>query len=187
ATLRRRLDAAPERSRGPARALGAGCRSARLIGTRAWRSRAHVLDHALELARGLPEQSAGAGEAAPSAGALCIIRAPSQSTAMTSIPVTDPRTHLAQLLADAMAAAIPEQHGAAIVLERPKQVGHGDYASNLALQLAKPLKRSPRDIAQALVHALPPSPWLAKAEVAGAGFINLFLTPTAKQGVVAEI
>jgi len=106
---------------------------------------------------------------------------------MTSSPVTDPRSHLAQLLADAVAAAIPEQHGAAIALERPKQVGHGDYASNLALQLAKPLKRSPRDVAQALVQALPPSPWLAKAEIAGAGFINLFLTPTAKQRVVADI
>ena len=105
---------------------------------------------------------------------------------MTSPPL-DPRSHLAQLLAEAVEAAIPEQGGAAIALERPKQAGHGDYASNLALQLAKPLKRNPRDIAQALVHALPPSPWLAKAEVAGAGFINLFLTPAAKQGVVADI
>ncbi len=99
----------------------------------------------------------------------------------------DPRSHLAQLLAEAVKTVIPEQRGAAIVLERPKQAGHGDYASNLALQLAKPLKRNPRDIAQALVDAVPPSPWLAKAEVAGAGFINLFLTPTAKQGVVADI
>jgi arginyl-tRNA synthetase len=106
---------------------------------------------------------------------------------MTSIPDTDPRSYLAQLLADAVAVAIPEQRGAAIVLERPKQAGHGDYASNLALQLAKALKRSPSDIAQALVQALPLSPWLAKAEVAGAGFINLFLTPTAKQGVVTDI
>jgi arginyl-tRNA synthetase len=72
---------------------------------------------------------------------------------MTSAPVADPRSQLAQLLADALAEALPEQHGAAIVLERPKQAGHGDYASNLALQLAKPLKRNPRDIAQALVRA----------------------------------
>jgi arginyl-tRNA synthetase len=95
---------------------------------------------------------------------------------MISAPVTDLRSHLAQLLADAVAEALPEQHGAAIVLERPKQAGHGDYACNLALQLAKPLKRNPRDIAQALVSALPASTLLAKAEVAGAGFINLFLT-----------
>lgn len=106
---------------------------------------------------------------------------------MTSDPVTDPRSQLAQLLAGALAEALPEQHGAAIVLERPKQAGHGDYASNLALQLAKPLKRNPRDIAQALVRALPSSPLLAKAEVAGAGFINFFLAPAARQRVVTDI
>jgi arginyl-tRNA synthetase len=106
---------------------------------------------------------------------------------MSSAPVTDPRSHLAQLFADALETAIPEQRGAVIALERPRQAGHGDYACNLALQLAKPLKRNPRDIAQALVRALPPSPLVARAEVAGAGFINLFLTPTAKQGVVHEI
>jgi arginyl-tRNA synthetase len=106
---------------------------------------------------------------------------------MTSPPTTDPRSHLAQVLAEAAAAAIPEQRGVAIALERPKQAEHGDYASNLALQLAKPLKRNPRDIAQALIRALPPSPWLARAEVAGAGFINLFLTPAAKQGVLRDI
>ena len=106
---------------------------------------------------------------------------------MSSLPITDPRSHLAQLLADAVAAALPEQRGTAIVLERPKQGGHGDYASNLALQLAKPLRRSPYEIAQALVRALPPSAWLAKAEIAGAGFINFFLTPAAKQAVVADI
>jgi arginyl-tRNA synthetase len=106
---------------------------------------------------------------------------------MNSLPLTDPRSHLAQLLADAVATAIPEQRGAAVALERPKQAGHGDYSCNLALQLAKPLKRNPRDIAQALLRALPPSPLVAKAEVAGAGFINLFLTPTAKQRVVQQI
>jgi arginyl-tRNA synthetase len=106
---------------------------------------------------------------------------------MISAPVTDLRSHVAQLLARAVAEALPEQHGAAIALERPKQAGHGDYSCNLALQLAKPLKRNPRDIAQALVRALPPSPLLAKAEIAGAGFINLFLTPAAKQRVVTAV
>jgi arginyl-tRNA synthetase len=55
------------------------------------------------------------------------------------------------------------------------------------LQLAKPLKRNPREVAQAVVAALPPSTLLAKAEIAGAGFINLFLTPEAKHRVVGEI
>jgi arginyl-tRNA synthetase len=106
---------------------------------------------------------------------------------MTSAAATDPRAQLLQLLADAVAEALPEQRGTAIALERPKQTGHGDYSSNLALQLAKPLRRNPRDIAQALVRALPPSPLLARAEVAGAGFINLFLAAAAKQRVVSDI
>jgi arginyl-tRNA synthetase len=57
----------------------------------------------------------------------------------------------------------------------------------VALQLARELKRSPRDIARRLVEALPPAPFLEKAEIAGAGFINLFLTRAYKQRVVAEI
>jgi arginyl-tRNA synthetase len=100
---------------------------------------------------------------------------------------TDPRTHLAELLTEALAEAFPEHSAVSVALERPKQAGHGDYACNVALQLAKPLKRNPREVAQAVVAALPPSTLLAKAEIAGAGFINLFLTPEAKHRVVGEI
>ena len=106
---------------------------------------------------------------------------------MTAAPPIDPRSHLAQLLADAVKEVLPEHHGVAIALERPKQAGHGDYACNLALQLAKPLKRNPREIAQLLVRALPASPLLAKAEVAGAGFINFFLDPAVRQRVVSDV
>jgi len=73
------------------------------------------------------------------------------------------------------------------VLERPKQAEHGDYACNVALQLAKALKRAPRDIAARLVAALPASPYLERAEVAGAGFINFFLKRSFKQQVVNRI
>ena len=100
---------------------------------------------------------------------------------------TDLRTHLAELLAGALASAFPEEGGVPVLLERPKQAGHGDYACNVALQLAKPLKRNPREVAQALLAALPPSSLLAKAEIAGAGFINLFLSLAAKQRVVTDI
>ena len=106
---------------------------------------------------------------------------------MSSLPPVDPRHHLARLLASAVEDALPEHKGIAIVLDRPKQAGHGDYASTLALQLAKLAKRAPREIAQALVRALPASPLLAKAEIAGAGFINLFLTAEAKQQTVRDI
>jgi arginyl-tRNA synthetase len=99
----------------------------------------------------------------------------------------DLRDHLAQLLRDALARVAPDSAAAAVTLERPKTAEHGDYASNLALQLAKSLKRNPRELAQSLIGALPASPWLAKAEVAGAGFINLHLRASAKQRVPGEI
>jgi arginyl-tRNA synthetase len=64
---------------------------------------------------------------------------------------------------------------------RPRQPSHGDYSCNLAMQLAKPLRQSPREIAALLINVLSASPYLEKIEVAGAGFINLFLTTSAKQ------
>ena len=60
--------------------------------------------------------------------------------------VSNFKIHLSDLFALALRAVAPEQ-AATILLERPKQASHGDYACNLAMQLAKPLKRSPRDIA----------------------------------------
>ncbi|HEX9302327.1 MAG TPA: arginine--tRNA ligase [Casimicrobiaceae bacterium] len=74
-----------------------------------------------------------------------------------------------------------------IIVERPKLAAHGDYASNVALQHAKAMKRNPRDFAQALVAALPASELVAKVEIAGAGFINIFVTPAARQAVVTRI
>lgn len=100
--------------------------------------------------------------------------------------VTNFKSHLSYLFAQALRTVAPEQ-AATILLERPKQASHGDYACNLAMQLAKPLRRSPRDIAQALMAALPASEVVEKVEIAGAGFINVFLTVTAKQGVVRGV
>jgi len=100
--------------------------------------------------------------------------------------VSNFKIHLSDLFAHALRAVAPEQ-AASVLLERPKQASHGDYACNLAMQLAKPLKRSPRDIAQALIAALPASPVVEKVEIAGAGFINVFLTTAAKQGVVSGV
>ena len=96
----------------------------------------------------------------------------------------DLRAHLSGLLRTALENVAPDAPTLSIALERPKSAGHGDYASNLAMQLAKPLKRNPREIAQAIANALPGSDWLEKAEVAGAGFINLYLKPGAKQQIV---
>ncbi len=100
--------------------------------------------------------------------------------------VSNFKIHLSDLFAQALRIVAPEQT-VSILLERPKQAQHGDYACNLALQLAKPLKRSPRSIAQALMDALPASGVVEKVEIAGAGFINVFLTVATKQSVVRGV
>jgi arginyl-tRNA synthetase len=99
----------------------------------------------------------------------------------------DQKTQLADLLRAALLSVAPEQAETPINLERPKQAGHGDFASNLALQLAKPLKRNPRELAALLLAELPPSRLVVKAEVAGAGFINFTLASDAKTGVVLAV
>jgi arginyl-tRNA synthetase len=86
-------------------------------------------------------------------------------------------------------AALP-----AIVLERPRQAGHGDFACNLALQLARPLKASPRQVAERLKAAVEQldresatGPLLEALEIAGPGFINLRLRAAAKRAVVGRV
>ena len=99
----------------------------------------------------------------------------------------DIRSELTALLRASLQSVAPESVDAAIMLERPKQAAHGDFASNLALQLAKPLKLNPRVIAGRLLAELPKSPLVAKTEVAGAGFINFTLAPAAKLQAVHEV
>lgn len=97
------------------------------------------------------------------------------------------KSHLADLFTQALRAVAPEHGAMPVQVERPKQAAHGDYACNLAMQLARSLRKPPRDIAQALIAALPPSEVIAKVEIAGAGFINVFLTKAAKQQVVHSV
>ena len=94
---------------------------------------------------------------------------------------------LAELLRVALESSVPQAPFVEVVLERPKSADHGDYACNVAMQLAKPLRRNPREIAASIVSALPDSALVHKAEVAGAGFINLYLDPGARQQVVPAI
>ncbi|PPC94214.1 MAG: arginine--tRNA ligase [Methylotenera sp.] len=96
------------------------------------------------------------------------------------------KTHLTELLTTA-AKTIVSDAEFHIQLERPKSAEHGDFATNLALMLAKPLKQNPRAIATQIIAALPASEYIAKTEIAGAGFINFFLSAQSKQKVVSEI
>lgn len=97
------------------------------------------------------------------------------------------KTHLTQLLQAAAKVVAPDVNDLAIVLERPKSAEHGDFATNLAMQLAKALKQNPRAIATSIISALPASNYVLKTDIAGAGFINFFLNPAAHQKVVNEI
>jgi arginyl-tRNA synthetase len=78
-----------------------------------------------------------------------------------------------------------------VVLERPRDTAHGDIACNVAMQLAKPLKTNPRELATRLVAALLADPnaqgLVESADVAGPGFINLRVAAAAKQSVVRTI
>jgi arginyl-tRNA synthetase len=72
-------------------------------------------------------------------------------------------------------------------VENTRDAAHGDLATNLAMTLAKPLKRKPRDIAEALVARLPEDPRVARVEIAGPGFINFHLSPAAWQDTARAI
>ncbi len=92
---------------------------------------------------------------------------------------------LAQLAADAGVAP------PTAAFESPKQASHGDLAVTSAMQLARPLKKNPRELAQKLVDLLQVQPavqrWVQALEIAGPGFINLRLKVAAKQAVVADV
>ncbi len=97
---------------------------------------------------------------------------------------------LLEALGAAIAEAAPGAQLAA-AFESPKQATHGDLACTAAMPLAKALKKNPREVAALLVEALKRQPavqrWVQQIEIAGPGFINLRLTPAAKQAVVAEV
>ena len=106
---------------------------------------------------------------------------------------------LESLLADTVKQVAEATQGATeaafvaptITLERPKVAAHGDVACNVAMQLAKPLRANPRQLAQQIVDAVlahPQAQGLVQgAEVAGPGFINLRLAPAAKQAVIGTV
>ena len=98
-----------------------------------------------------------------------------------------------QDLLAALGEAIQELSPGSLVpaaFESPKQASLGDLACTAAMQLAKPLKKNPRELAQALIESLAARPafqrWVATMEIAGPGFINIRLTAAARQAVVSE-
>lgn len=109
---------------------------------------------------------------------------PAQKQTLENLLTASVKQVVADLQGDA--ALVP-----AITLERPKVAAHGDVACNVAMQLAKPLQKNPRELAQRVVDALNAQSaaqgLIEAAEIAGPGFINLRLTSSAKQAVVADV
>ena len=107
--------------------------------------------------------------------------APVQSSSRQVPPV---KSELERLLREALRSLVPAvlseaADPAQVVVERARDAQHGDFQSNIAMRLAKAARKNPRELAQALVAALPANALVASAEVAGAGFINFRLAKDA--------
>ncbi len=99
-----------------------------------------------------------------------------------------------QELQDALALCLAElapDAAARAVFESPKVAAHGDFATTAAMQLAKPLKLNPRQLAERIRALLLAQPvyqqWVSEIDIAGPGFINIRLKPEAKQQIVREV
>jgi len=102
------------------------------------------------------------------------------------------RTEIQSLLSEALLrvardSSTPSDDLPTPRIERTRSAEHGDFACNLALVLAKIFRANPRELATRIVAALPESPLIERAEIAGPGFINIFLARTAYLSVVATI
>ena len=102
------------------------------------------------------------------------------------------KNQIAELLAQALAkcqgaGVLSAELSPAIVVDHTRDSSHGDFASNLAMVLAKPAGKKPRDVAQLLINNLPVSSIVDKVEIAGPGFINFFLKPDTQFSIVPAI
>jgi arginyl-tRNA synthetase len=102
------------------------------------------------------------------------------------------KQHIEELLQQALASlkadgTLPADVAPVIEVDHTKTAEHGDFATNLALALAKPARAKPRDVAVKIVGALPKSAQVSKVEIAGPGFINFFLNTAALTSVVPQV
>jgi len=82
---------------------------------------------------------------------------------------------------------IPADHNVTLVFERTRQKEHGDFACNVAMTLAKPARKAPRELAALIVDALPEDSLITKVDIAGPGFINLFISSDAQTSTLNAI
>ncbi|MCH8532242.1 MAG: arginine--tRNA ligase [Saccharospirillum sp.] len=82
---------------------------------------------------------------------------------------------------------VAQDQAVRIMVDNTRDKSHGDLASNLALTLAKPCAKPPRDMAQLIIDSLPASELVSKVEIAGPGFINFYLNASSSAEIVSEI
>ncbi|MFA7488001.1 MAG: arginine--tRNA ligase, partial [Lysobacteraceae bacterium] len=102
------------------------------------------------------------------------------------------KDHLRELVLQALldlkrAGTIELDGEPAFVIERSKNPEHGDYATNVAMLLAKPMRRNPRELAQAIADTFPKSQHIEKVDIAGPGFINIKLNLACRQSAVRRV
>ncbi|MDD4351951.1 MAG: arginine--tRNA ligase [Candidatus Gracilibacteria bacterium] len=95
--------------------------------------------------------------------------------------------NLKELLTKSLSSAYPELSSYELNFEHPADLAHGDFACNVALALSKELKQNPRQIAEKILENLPKSKFISKAEIAGPGFINFFLSQEFLNEELADI
>ena len=106
---------------------------------------------------------------------------------LPAVSSPDSKSRLAGLVQEAVRNAFPDAGDVAVELDRPKNAAHGDFATNVALQLARRVGRKPRDAAEAIVAALPANDEVARADIAGPGFINFTLSSDSRFAVVRRV
>ncbi|MBT8048434.1 MAG: arginine--tRNA ligase [Xanthomonadales bacterium] len=101
------------------------------------------------------------------------------------------KEHLEELLAQSLLhlqrdGVLPAESEIAIQLERTRSPEHGEFASNLAMVLAKPAGMAPKDLAQLIIDRIPKSRQVERMEIAGPGFINFYLQFCALTGIIKD-
>ncbi len=106
---------------------------------------------------------------------------------------TDPKEQIAALFQQALTPHLAgtDLSAPTIILERPRDPSHGDFACNIAMQLAKALKKNPRELAQAIAQDVMGNPLreglIANVEIAGPGFMNVRMVAGSKQAIVTRV
>lgn len=97
------------------------------------------------------------------------------------------KTELASIISSALDQILEDSSAIDIHIERPKTLEHGDYSTNIALQLTKILKKNPREIAQLIIEKVGLDPSIDRLEIAGPGFINFYLSSAGKSSIINSI